>query len=182
MTMCYVCLTNITNSLVIRGCQLDVGFIPTSDKCGHGGAAGTHSSPNSMPQFESKSDIMWENTQLHTDDKQFILHKLNHLYVFVYSALPTTHHDIPGSVFTKIHRTFLRITLKSKNLLIYLGFYVTLITVQVISRWVVGRAEEASTYSWTRFCTVNSQPTTSNYQLSHFRPCWEPNPSLKAGR
>ena len=53
--------------------------------------------------------------------------------------------------------------------LIYLGFYVTFDPVQVISRWVVGRAEETSTYSWSRFCTVNCQPTASNYQLSHLR-------------
>ena len=39
--------------------------------------------------------------------------------------------------------------------LFYLGFYVSFNTVQVISRWVVGRAEETSTYSWSRFCTVN---------------------------
>ena len=38
---------------------------------------------------------------------------------------------------------------------IYLGFYVAFNTVQVISRRVVGRAEETSTYSWSRFCTVN---------------------------
>ena len=43
-------------------------------------------------------------------------------------------------------------------------------TVQVISRQVVGRAEETSTYSWPRFCTVNCRPTASNYQLSHLRP------------
>ena len=35
-------------------------------------------------------------------------------------------------------------------------------TVQVISRWVVGRAEETSTYSSLGFCTVNGQPTASN--------------------
>ena len=56
-------------------------------------------------------------------------------------------------------------------LFIYLGFYVAFNTVQVISRWVVGRAEETSTYSSSGFCTVNCQPTASNYQLSHFRPC-----------
>ena len=65
---------------------------------------------------------------------------------------------------------------------IYLGFYVAFNTVQVISRWVVGRAEETSTYSWSRFCTVNCRPTVSNYQLSHLRPCWEPNPGLRGGR
>ena len=53
---------------------------------------------------------------------------------------------------------------------------------QVISRRVVGRAEETSTYSWSRFCTVNCRPMASNYQLSHLRPCWEPNPSLRGGR
>ena len=53
---------------------------------------------------------------------------------------------------------------------IYLGFYVAFNTVQVISRRVVGRAEETSTYSSLGLCTVNCQPTASNYQLSHLRP------------
>ena len=52
----------------------------------------------------------------------------------------------------------------------YLGFYVAFNTVQVISRRVVGRAEETSTYSSLGFCTVNCRPTASNYQLSHLRP------------
>ena len=50
---------------------------------------------------------------------------------------------------------------------VYLGFYVAFNTVQVISRLVVGRAEETSTYSSLGFCTVNCRPTASNYQLSH---------------
>ena len=41
------------------------------------------------------------------------------------------------------------------NLFIYLGFYIAFNTVQVILGWIVGRAEEISTYSWSRFCTVN---------------------------
>ena len=44
------------------------------------------------------------------------------------------------------------------NLCIYLftwGFYIAFKTVQVISLRVVLRAEETSTYSWSRFCTVN---------------------------
>ena len=53
---------------------------------------------------------------------------------------------------------------------IYLGFYVAFNTVQVISRQVVGRAEETSTYSSLGFCTVNCRPTASNYQLSHLWP------------
>ena len=53
---------------------------------------------------------------------------------------------------------------------IYLGFYVAFNTVQIISRRVVGRAEETSTYSSLGFCTVNCRPTASNYQLSHIRP------------
>ena len=65
---------------------------------------------------------------------------------------------------------------------IYLGFYVAFNTVQVISRWVVGRAEESSTYSSSGFCTVNCRPTVSKYQLSHLRPCWEPNSGLRGGR
>ena len=64
---------------------------------------------------------------------------------------------------------------------IYLGFYVAFNTVQVISRRVVGRAEETSTYSWSRFCTVNCRPTASNYWLSPLRPCREPNPGLRGG-
>ena len=48
---------------------------------------------------------------------------------------------------------------------IYLfGFYVALNTVQVISRRVVLWVEETSTYSWSRFCTVNCQPRqATNY-------------------
>ena len=65
---------------------------------------------------------------------------------------------------------------------IYLGFYVAFNTVQVISRRVVGRAEETSTYSSLGFCTVNCRPTASNYQLSHLRPCRESNPGLRGGR
>ena len=38
----------------------------------------------------------------------------------------------------------------------YLGFNVAFNTVQVISQRVVGRAEETSTLSSLRFCTVNS--------------------------
>ena len=49
-------------------------------------------------------------------------------------------------------------------------FYVAFNTVQVISRRVVGRAEETSTYSSLGFCTVNCRPTASNYQLSHLQP------------
>ena len=56
------------------------------------------------------------------------------------------------------------------KLFVYLGFYVAFNTVQVISRRVVGRAEETSTYSSLGFCTVNCRPTASNYQLSHLRP------------
>ena len=39
-----------------------------------------------------------------------------------------------------------------------------------------------STYSSLGFCTVNCQPTASNYQLSHLRPCRESNPGLRGGR
>ena len=59
---------------------------------------------------------------------------------------------------------------------IYLGFYVAFNTVQVISRRVVGRAEETSTYSSLGLCTVNCRPTASNYQLSHLRPSRGSNP------
>ena len=68
------------------------------------------------------------------------------------------------------------------DLFIYLGFYVAFNTLQVISWRVVGRAEETSTYSSSGFCIVNCRPTASNYQLSHLRPCREPNPGLRRGR
>ena len=38
---------------------------------------------------------------------------------------------------------------------IYLGLFVAFNTVEVISRRVVGRTEETSTYSLSGFCTVN---------------------------
>ena len=41
------------------------------------------------------------------------------------------------------------------SLFIYLGFYVAFNTVQVISRRVVGRAEETSTITVCIVCTVN---------------------------
>ena len=44
---------------------------------------------------------------------------------------------------------------------VYFGFYVAFNTVQVISRRVVGRAEETSTYSSLGFCTVNCRPMAS---------------------
>ena len=64
----------------------------------------------------------------------------------------------------------------------YLGFYVAFNTVQVISRRVVGRAEETSTYSSLGFCTINCRPTASNYQLSHLRPWRGSNPGRRGGR
>ena len=71
--------------------------------------------------------------------------------------------------------------LKQLVLFIYLGFYIAFNTVQVISRWVVGRGEETSTYSSSGFCTVNCRPTASNYQLSHLKPCREPNQASEVG-
>ena len=68
------------------------------------------------------------------------------------------------------------------SLFIYLGFYVAFNTVQVISRRVVGRAEETSTQSLLGFCTVNCRPMASNYQLSHFRLWRGSNPGLRGGR
>ena len=62
------------------------------------------------------------------------------------------------------------------------GFYVAFNTLQVISRRLAGRAEETSRYSSSGFCTINCRPTASNYQLSHLRPCREPNPGLRGGR
>ena len=68
------------------------------------------------------------------------------------------------------HSTALRHHVIRVASFIYLGFYVAFNTAQVISRRVVGRAEETSTYSSLGLCTVNCRPTASNYQLSHLRP------------
>ena len=68
------------------------------------------------------------------------------------------------------------------ELFVYFGFYIPFNTVRVISRRVVGRAEETSTYSSFGFCTVNCRPMASNYQLSYLRPCQESNPGLTGGR
>ena len=84
-----------------------------------------------------------------------------------------------GKFFEIAKRTFLRYP---GFYFIYLGFYVAFNTVQVISRRVVGRAEETSTYSSLGFCTVNCRPMASSYQFSHLRPCRESNPGLRGGR
>ena len=63
------------------------------------------------------------------------------------------------------------------NLFIW-GFGVN--TVQVISRLVVFWAEETSTYSWSRLCTINCRSLVSNYQLSEIRFGFEP-PTSKVG-
>ena len=56
-------------------------------------------------------------------------------------------------------QTINRILMKKNTIVeqfIYLGFNVAFQRiVQVISQWVVLWAEETSTYSWSRFCTVN---------------------------
>ena len=70
-------------------------------------------------------------------------------------------------------------TFKDFQVLFYLGIWVTFNTVQVISWWVVGRAEETSTYTWSRFCTVNCRPMASNYQLSNLRSGRDPNLDLR---
>ena len=61
--------------------------------------------------------------------RQFTVQNPNELYVLVTSALPTTRRDMTRTVLI---------------LFVYLGFYVAFNTVQVISRWVVGRAEETN--------------------------------------
>ena len=65
---------------------------------------------------------------------------------------------------------------------IYLfGVYVALNTTDHImtGSWI-GRGNQYISLSG--FCTVNCRPTASNYQLSHLRPCREPNPGLRGGR
>ena len=45
---------------------------------------------------------------------------------------------------------------QARNLYLFIkGFNFTLYSLQAISRRVVKWAEETSTYSWSRFCTVN---------------------------
>ena len=65
-------------------------------------------------------------------------------------------------------------------LFIYLGFYFQRCTGHIMT--VVGRAEETSVYSWSRFLIVNGLPTASTYQLSHLRSGRELTPGLRRGR
>ena len=80
---------------------------------------------------------------------------------------------------TGCKQCFTQIIKHESYLFIYLGFCVALITVQVISQWVVGRAEETSTNSWLRFCTVNWLPTANTFPLEvgsgteHWPQRWE---------
>ena len=92
----------------------------------------------------------------------------NHQYIKIYIQF-------------RIYRILYNSYVIGHTLFIYLGFYVAFYTVQVISRRVVRRAEETSTYSSLGFCTVNCRPTASNYQLSHIRPSQGSNPSLRGG-
>ena len=77
--------------------------------------------------------------------------------------------------------TYLLLQLEILFYYYYLGFNVAFNTVQVISRRVVGRAEETSTLSSLGFCTVNCRPTASNYQLSHLSPCGDRTPASEVG-
>ena len=65
-----------------------------------------------------------------------------------------------------IHFESIKITLQTLFIYLFGFFYAAFNSVQVISRRVVLCAEETSTYSRSRFCTVNCQPMVSNYQLS----------------
>ena len=65
---------------------------------------------------------------------------------------------------------------------IYLVFYVMPSILLVILRWVIGRADKTSTYSWSKFYTVNCLPTASTYQLSHIRSGQDLNSDLRGGR
>ena len=67
------------------------------------------------------------------------------------------------SVYTLWVKNVVEITLShTVSEIIYLFIYFAFNTVQVISRRVVGRAEETSTYSLLGFCTVNRQKWGGN--------------------
>ena len=105
-----------------------------------------------------------------TMHSEVVIHSMN-AYVWCWSKICGSLDEIPS----------LTMGSNKSNLFIYLGFYVAFNTVQVISRRVVGRAEETSTYSSLGFCTVNCRPTASNYQLSHLRPCGDRTPASEVG-
>ena len=96
------------------------------------------------------------------------------LFTCFYQQL-VNHSQTIGKLFeliSKLVRHIINLFIYINNLndrFVYSGFYVAFNTVQVISRWLVRRAEETSTYSSLGFCTVNCRPTASNYQLSHLR-------------
>ena len=73
------------------------------------------------------------------------MHKYMYVYVCLYSG--QFHNSLASFIFLfqPVH-IFFKYTVQYNNyLFIYLGFYITFNTVQVISRWVVGRVEETST-------------------------------------
>ena len=62
------------------------------------------------------------------------------------------------------------------------GFYVAFNTVQVISRWVVGRAEETSNIHLVKVLYCKLPTNGKQLPAFHLRPCQEPNPGLRGGR
>ena len=65
----------------------------------------------------------------------------------------------------------------------YAGLFTQVLSfgMYLLRRRVVGRAEETSTLSSLGFCTVNCQPTASNYQLSHLSLCGDRTPASEVG-
>ena len=76
---------------------------------------------------------------------------------------------------------FIHVLYVGISIFVYCGF-TSLSTLQIITQQVVGRAEETSTYSWSRFCIVNCLPTASNYLLSYLRSGRDLNSDLRGGR
>ena len=93
-------------------------------------------------------------------DPTSLFNTLQSSQILLLALIPSSNHSVLTSQAIFVPRFF-----------IYLFgvFYVAFNTVQVISRRVVLWAEETSTYSWSRFCTVNCWALVSNYGLSFIR-------------
>ena len=111
--------------------------------------------------------------RLHHD----IVHPETPTNVFTTNQLPT-----PYSFQDRARAKFYRSKSQQQGHYLFIWGFTLLSTLQDISRRVVGWAEETSTYSWSRFCTVNCRPMGRNYQLFNLRPCRKPNTGLRGGR
>ena len=95
------------------------------------------------------------NTLYWSDDFHYSQSNFNRIWFYLWPTSSITVHLQYPQDKVLVMANFHHIQQILYILFILFGFYITFNTVQVISRRVVLWAEETSTYSWSRFCTVN---------------------------